>query len=94
MSAPLVVLVQQRHEADCAIAALAMLLGVSYEEVLLMVSDPSVLQGGTWMTQLVEAAARFDLEMGRHWKTALIDRRGREMVVAWRFAKKPLTNAR
>ena len=65
MKGPLVCVVEQRHEADCAIAALAMLLCTSYEDALLAVGDPSVLQSGTWFTQIVHAAARFDVTLKR-----------------------------
>jgi ABC-type bacteriocin/lantibiotic exporter with double-glycine peptidase domain len=62
---PLVAMVYQRHLADCGAAALAMWLGVSYEEVLLAVGAhaPRVLRAGVWMTELSKAAAVFGVTL-------------------------------
>lgn len=60
---PLVMLVSQRHQADCAIAATAMYLGVSYEDCLLAFGDVGILRGGAWFTQIIRAAAKFGVEL-------------------------------
>jgi hypothetical protein len=56
---PLVRMVVQRHPADCGVAALAMFLGVSYEDALLAIGSdkPTVLKRGVWVTNLTRAAA-------------------------------------
>lgn len=59
----LVRLVTQRHEADCTVAALAMLLSVSYEEALLVMNDPRVLAEGAYLTQIVAAADAFGVRL-------------------------------
>jgi hypothetical protein len=53
-------MVEQRHPADCCAAALAMLLGVSYEEALVATShvEPGVLVAGMYLNQ-VQRAAKF-----------------------------------
>ncbi len=60
---PLVMLVSQRHQADCAIAATAMYLGVSYEDALLAFGDVGILRGGAWFTQIIRAAAKFGVQL-------------------------------
>lgn len=59
----LVRLVPQRHDADCTVAALAMLLSVSYEEALLVMNDPRVLAEGAYLTQIVTAADYFGVTL-------------------------------
>lgn len=63
-SAPLVVMVPQRHQTDCGAAALAMFLSVSYEEVLLALGD-GPLKGGVWFSQLIRAAQTFGVTLRR-----------------------------
>lgn len=60
---PLVVVVPQRHQADCGAAALSMFLSASYEEVLLALNKPSMLRGGVWLTDLIRAARCFDVRL-------------------------------
>lgn len=57
---PVIRVVLQRHRADCGVAVLAMLLGVSYEESLVVVSHevPEVLSGGVYERHLKAAAKR------------------------------------
>ena len=66
----LVRMVQQRHDADCTVAALAMLLSVSYEEALLVMNDPRVLSEGAYLTQIVTAADYFGVTLRKltRWK--------------------------
>lgn len=58
MTQPLVSLIPQRHVADCGAATLAMLLGVTYEEVLIPLGFevPNILRRGVWFTELQRAA--------------------------------------
>lgn len=51
-------LVAQRHQADCGIAALATLCGVSYEEALLAVGDRKVINSGVMLKQIRDAGRR------------------------------------
>jgi hypothetical protein len=69
VSAPLVQMVPQRHEADCGVAILAMFLGVSYEDALLAIGQADVLRGGMWLSQLREASAKLGapLKTKRQW---------------------------
>lgn len=63
--APVVMLVSQRHSADCGISALAMFLGVSYEDAFALLGDHRILRSGVWMTQLARAAARCGVVLRR-----------------------------
>lgn len=58
MDAPIIKVVTQRHVADCGVACLAMLLGVSYENALVAVAQvaPDVCVSGLWMKHLQAAA--------------------------------------
>jgi hypothetical protein len=69
VSAPLVQMVPQRHEADCGVAILAMFLGVSYEDALLAIGQADVLRGGMWLSQLRQASAKLGapLKTKRQW---------------------------
>lgn len=74
MDAPIIRVIPQRHDNDCGVACLAMLLGVSYENALVAVAqvEPDVCAKGMWLKHLKAAAAllgyrlsmrrRFDLE--------------------------------
>lgn len=68
---PLVRLVAQRHASDCGVSALAMLLGVSYEEALLALGGevPRILRRGVWATEIQRAAAKLGatLRVRRTW---------------------------
>lgn len=71
---PIVRIITSRRENDCAICALAMLLGRDYEDVLLAVDkvDKQAGKKGLWSTQIKKAAQllgqplkmkrKFDLE--------------------------------
>ena len=65
MNLPLVSMIPQRHIGDCGVAALAMLLGVTYEDALLALGSevPSVLRRGVWFTELQRAAARLGVTL-------------------------------
>lgn len=60
-------MVPQRHPADCGPAALAMYLGVSYEDVLLAIGSDvtDLLRRGMWFTELTRAAAKFGVTLKR-----------------------------
>jgi hypothetical protein len=55
---PVVQMVEQRHDTDCGVAVLAMMLTVSYEEALMAIGPekPTVLIKGVWMPELTRAA--------------------------------------
>ncbi len=57
---PLVSMCPQRHIADCGVSALAMFLGVTYEDALLALGGeiPSVHRRGVWFPELQRAAAK------------------------------------
>jgi len=65
MIQPLVSMIPQRHIGDCGVAALAMLLGVTYEDALLSLGSevPTVLRRGVWFTELQRAAARLGVTL-------------------------------
>lgn len=59
-AAPILKVVRQREERDCAVAALAMYLGATYEDVLRAVTVTDRLQGrtGLWSKTIVRIAKR------------------------------------
>lgn len=59
-AAPVLKIVVQREESDCAIAALAMYLSESYEDVLRVVTMSDKHQGrhGLWSRTIIRIAAR------------------------------------
>lgn len=57
MSTPFLKVIPQRHESDCGVACLAMLLGASYE-VVLMAFRHNVMAQGTTLRQLLAAGGR------------------------------------
>lgn len=71
MATPFLQVVPQRHTMDCSVACLAMLLGVSYETVLMAFRHNVIAQGAT-VRQIRQAASflgrnlrwsrKFDLE--------------------------------
>lgn len=64
-------MVAQRHDADCGVAALAMLLGVSYEDALIALGGevPKILKRGVWFTEMQRAAQTLGatLKLKRRW---------------------------
>jgi hypothetical protein len=62
---PVVKFVNQEHGSDCSIAALAMALGISYPEALLLVAKgkPNVLTAGATWPDLKKAAKRHGTPM-------------------------------
>jgi hypothetical protein len=72
VSAALVSMVPQRHEADCGVAVLAMFLGISYEDALLAIGQdaPKVLRGGLWLNEMQKASAKLGvpLKLKRQWE--------------------------
>jgi ABC-type bacteriocin/lantibiotic exporter with double-glycine peptidase domain len=74
MDAPILKVIPQRHGADCGVACLAMICGVSYENALVAVAQeqPNVCVQGVYLRELRGAAhrlgyslksrRRFDLE--------------------------------
>jgi hypothetical protein len=71
---PLVRMVAQRHEADCAVACLGMFLGVSYEDALIALGGevPSILRKGALWSEMRRAAAKLGvpLVLKRKWGLA------------------------
>ena len=60
MDAPILKVIPQRHGADCGVACLAMLCGVSYENALVAVAQeqPNVCVKGVYLRELRGAARR------------------------------------
>lgn len=58
MEAPILRVVAQRHDGDCAVACLATLFGLTYEDALVALSqqEPAVLHGGVSERSLRKAA--------------------------------------
>lgn len=65
--APIIHVVAQRHESDCCVSCLAMLLGVTYEEALVAVSqvEPTVLKHGMYTNQVEQAAKSLGAKLRR-----------------------------
>ena len=63
--APILRIVLQRHDMDCAVAVLAMLCGVAYEEALIAISAeaPNVLRHGVHLRPLQRAAIRLGFRL-------------------------------
>lgn len=57
MHAPTLQVIPQRHDMDCGVACLAMLLGKSYEDVLMSFKH-NVVRSGVTLRQLRHAAKR------------------------------------
>lgn len=62
---PVVHLVLSRAPADCTICALAMYLGVGYEDVLLA-SQTLAHRRGMYVTQIIQTAANLGIALERH----------------------------
>ena len=64
---PLLHVIPQRHSSDCAIACLAMFLGVRYEDVLVAVGK-SVIDHGMTVKEVKDTAAKLKtpLQLRRH----------------------------
>ena len=60
MDVPIIKVIPQRAPADCGVACLAMLCGVSYENALVAVAQeqPNVCVRGLWLKELRGAARR------------------------------------
>ena len=60
MDAPILRVIAQRHPADCSVACLAMLLGVSYENALVAIApdEPNVCVMGAYEPSIKRAAVR------------------------------------
>jgi hypothetical protein len=73
--APVTRMVPQRHTSDCTVAALAMWVGVPYEDALLALGSetPTVRARGAWFTQLKRAAERFGMPTRRKTSVNLED---------------------
>jgi hypothetical protein len=68
--APVLRLVPQRNESDCAIATLSSLTGISYEEVLIAAARVAPCETGMYMTQIQHVASELGVEL-------LLKRKGR-----------------
>jgi hypothetical protein len=69
--APVLRLVAQRNDADCAIATLASLTGLSYEEVLIAAARVAPCETGMSLTQMRMVASELGVELA-------IKRQGRD----------------
>lgn len=67
MDAPILKVIPQRHAADCGVATLAMICGVSYEDALVAVAaeEPAVLTRGVHYKHLERAALRLGFRFRR-----------------------------
>lgn len=67
VEAPIIQVVLQRYDADCGVAVLAMICGVSYEDALLALGNyvPDVLERGVWVKDMERAAKRLGYRMRR-----------------------------
>lgn len=67
MDAPILKVIAQRHENDCGVACLAMLLGVSYENALVAIAqtEPNVCARGLYFRDLTAAAKRLGYRLTR-----------------------------
>lgn len=61
MARPLFIATIQRHDGDCAIACLASILQIPYEEVLVVAAQasPKVLTEGLFNNEIIEVARKF-----------------------------------
>ena len=68
MDLPVVKIIVQRFDMDCSVACLAMLLGVSYENVLVAIAQdhPDVCAVGAWTKHLKAAARRLGYILKEH----------------------------
>ena len=64
---PIITVIVQRAESDCGVAALAMILGKTYEEVLVACGHdhPRVLTKGLWATGMSRVAASLGVTLTR-----------------------------
>ncbi len=76
--APIIRVVVQRHPADCGVATLAMLLGVSYEDALvaLAAEEPAVLTRGVFTKHLEAAAQKLGFRLRRRRRYSIDDDTG------------------
>jgi hypothetical protein len=63
MSAPLLKVVLTRHDWDCGVATLAMLTGVSYEEVLAAAARLAAVERGLYLTEMRKIAEELDVPL-------------------------------
>ncbi len=61
--APVLRLVPQRNDNDCAIATLASLTGLPYEEVLIAAARVAPCETGMYLTQIREVASELGVEL-------------------------------
>lgn len=69
-ASPIITVVVQRAAADCGVAALAMILGKTYEEILVACGydNPRVLTDGLWTSELIRIALAFGQPLRRRRK--------------------------
>lgn len=62
---PIVRVMAQREDHDCAVACLSMLSGSTYEDALRAVCkvDEEGAEGGLWVPQIIEAASELGIEL-------------------------------
>ena len=61
--APVLRLVPQRNESDCAIATLSSLTGIPYEEVLIAAARVAPCETGMYLTQIQKVASELGVEL-------------------------------
>ena len=62
-AAPVIKVVPQRNDTDCGVAALSMLSGLPYEEVLIAAARSAECENGMYLTQICEVASELGIEL-------------------------------
>lgn len=62
-AAPVIRVVPQRGDFDCAIATLAMLSGYAYEDVLIAAARSAPCENGMYLTQIQTVASELGIEL-------------------------------
>jgi hypothetical protein len=60
---PVIRIVPQRNDSDCAIATLAMLSGLPYEDVLIAAARTAECETGMYLTQIQKVASELGIEL-------------------------------
>jgi hypothetical protein len=61
--APVIRVIPQRGDCDCAIATLAMLTGLPYEDVLIAAARKAECEVGMYLTQIQDVASELGVEL-------------------------------
>lgn len=65
---PFLKVIPQRHQGDCTVACLAMLLGISYEDSLLAFASAEIMTSGAYVRAIIVAARHFNRTLRRRRK--------------------------